>query len=244
MGKACRGSTLIAADQPKIFEGNIIAALSSADDGNMSYLTGVQGNTLENREKFLENAGIDSHHTTFMQVRYSEAEHFTRYKIVDETHKKMGLESAESSLVGDAVIVTEPRHAIFLPLADCAGAIIYDTKRKILMVSHLGRHSTEEQGGTKSIEYLKEKFQSNPDDMLVWMSPAVGKETYPLHKFGGQALQEVLLGQLLEAGVPRKNIEICSENTATNPNYFSHSQHLLGNGASNDRFAIAAMMTD
>lgn len=210
----------------------------------MSYLTGVQGSTLENREKFLKTAGIDSRDTTFIQVKYSEAEHFTRYKIVDETHKKMGLKTAESSFVADAVVVTEPNHAIFLPLADCVGAIIYDTKKKILMVSHLGRHSTEEQGGTKSIKHLKNTFQSDVDDMLVWLSPAVGRETYPLHKFDGRGLQEVLLEQFLEASVPRKNIEICSENTATNENYFSHSQHLLGNRSNNNRFAIAAMITD
>lgn len=235
---------MITLDQPKIFGNRIVAALSSANDGNMSHLTGVQGKTLENREKFLRNAGIDSHHTTFVQVKYSEAEHFTRYKIANETHKKAGLEMAESSFVADAVIVAKPHHAIFLPLADCAGAIIYDTKKKVLMVSHLGRHSTEEQGGTKSIEYLKNTFQSDANDILVWLSPAVGKETYPLTKFDGDGLHEVLLEQFIEAGVPKVNIEICEVNTATNKNYFSHSEHLRGNRSSNDRFAIAAMMTD
>lgn len=210
----------------------------------MSYLTGTPGKTLKNREKFLKANGIDSHHTTFIQVRYSDAEHFTRYRIADETHKKMGLESAESSFVADAIVVTEPNHALFLPLADCAGAIIYDSKKKILMVSHLGRHSAEEQGGTKSIEYLKEQFKSDVSDILVWLSPAVGKDSYPLRKFDGASLHEVLLKQFKEANIPEKNIEICSLDTATNENYFSHSQHLLGNQEVNDRFAIAAMMTD
>lgn len=235
---------MIAADQPRIFQNRIIAALSSADDGNMSFLTGSQGKTLENRKDFLSNAGVDSDHATFMQIRYSDAEHFTRYVIANETHKKAGLEAAESSLVADAVVVTEPNHAVFLPLADCVGAVIYDPKKKILMVSHLGRHSTEEQGGVRSIEYLKDQFQSNANDILVWLSPAVGRDTYPLHKFDGDGLHDVLLSQFLDAGVPKTNIEICSKNTAVDEDYFSHSQHLLGNQDSNDRFAIAAMMTD
>jgi copper oxidase (laccase) domain-containing protein len=112
------------------------------------------------------------------------------------------------------------------------------------MVSHLGRHSTEEQGGIKSVEYLKDKFKSNVNDILVWLSPAVGKDTYPLHKFDGKGLHEVLLRQFLEAGILQDSIEVCSINTATNENYFSHSQHLAGHQDSNDRFAIAAMMTD
>jgi hypothetical protein len=114
LGKASKGVDLIVSDQPQIFQNKIVAALSSANDGNTSFLTGLQGRTLENRKDFLGKAGIDAEHTTFMQVRYSEAEHFTRYKVVNETHKKMGLEGAKSSFVADAIVVTEPNCHLFV----------------------------------------------------------------------------------------------------------------------------------
>jgi copper oxidase (laccase) domain-containing protein len=235
---------MISADQPTIFGGQIIAAVSSGVDGNMSLFNGSQENVRDNRRLFLQKAGIDIEQTTFIQIQYAGVDNFSKYIVADETHKALHLGGKKPEIIADAVVVTEPNHALFLPLADCAGAIIYDKEKKLLMISHLGRHSTEEQGGVKSVEYLIARFQSIPSNILVWLSPAVGKDTYPLHEFDGQSLHEVLLKQFLDAGVPKNNIEICSVNTAMNENYFSHSQHLAGNQASNDRFAIAAMMTD
>ena len=64
------------------------------------------------------------------------------------------------------------------------------------MVSHLGRHSVEQNGAVKSIEYLTDKCGANAKDILVWVSPSVGRATYPLTAFEGRSLREVIREQL------------------------------------------------
>jgi len=233
---------MIAGDQPKIFADNVVAAVSSRNDGNMSFSKGDHAKTVQNRVTFLKKTDIDPEHTTLVRVTYENVEHFARYKIISDVDKAEGMLEATSELVADALVVTKPGHALFLPLADCVGAIIYDSKQHILMVSHLGRHSTEQQGTIKSIQYFIDQFDTDTNDMKVWLSPAVGQETYPLKTLNDSSLQDAILEQLLTANIPRQNIELSDIDTATNENYFSHSQFLAGNREEDGRFAIVAMM--
>lgn len=235
---------MIANDQPTIFGEEIIAAVSSRKNGNIGLLRGGREAALKNRLQFLEQVGIDPDHATLLRVIYDNAEHFTRYNIVEDTHKGEGIFTSDYNLIADALVTTQPGHALFLPLADCVGAIIYDQKKQILMVSHLGRHSTEEQGALKSIQYLTDSFHADPKDVLVWLSPAAGKAGYPLKNMQDRGLHEVLLEQLLGANVPRSNIEISRTDTTKDENYFSHSQFLAGNKTKDGRFAIVSMMPE
>lgn len=187
---------------------------------------------------------IDPTQTTLLSVSYQDNINFTRYVVFDDDQQGEGMLSPESQTDADAAVVTRPGHAIFLPLADCVGAIIYDPKNEILMVSHLGRHSVEQMGAVKSINYLKDQFDSDPVNLLIWLSPSVGSDTYPLDKFAGRSLQEVVIDGLLTAGVLSANIEASQVDTSESADYFSHSEYLAGNRDTNNRFAIVAMMRD
>lgn len=235
---------MIKHDQPTIFGEAIIAAVSSADDGPMSF----KGNSIEevraNRLAFLDQSGIDALQATLLQVAFEDETGFVRYKIAEDEQMGEGILEPVSDTVADALVVTRPDHAVFLPLADCAGAVIYDQANQVLMVSHLGRHSIEADGGKKSIEFLEQEFGSDPSELLVWLSPAVGKESYPLHALQGAGLHEAAVKQLVAAGVTPANIEVSHVDTAENPDYFSHSEFLAGNRPTDDRFAVAAMMVE
>ena len=196
-----------------------------------------------NRRAFLGRASIHPEQTTLVAVTY-ETDDFAKYRVAAHHDRSAGMESAEQVAHADALAVDQPDHALFLPLADCVGAILYDPVRRALMVSHLGRHSVEVRGGTKSVEYLQKTFQSDPGDVLVWLSPAVGSATYPLRAFGGKGLHEVIVQQLTEAGVAAVNIEVSQVNTAQSEHYFSHSEFLKGTQTEPGRFAIVAMMTE
>lgn len=232
---------MIAKDQPTIFGGKVLAALSSRADGKMKFGVGGDNTVLQNRLAFLKKAGIDSAHTTQVAVTFETGD-FTKYREAKASEKNVGIADSGNVQHADALVVAHPNHALFLPLADCVGAILFDPKNHILMVSHLGRHSTEQDGGRKSVMYLHDNFGTNPADVLVWLSPAVGKATYPLHAFNGTGLKEVVAGQLQRAGVLKKHIEISSIDTAHDGNYYSHSEFLKGNRAENGRFAVVAMM--
>lgn len=235
---------MIKQDQPSIFDGSVIAAVSSRRDGNMSFNYGDRVETLAHRMAFLEVAGVPIEHATLVQVTYGDAKDFARYKIITDDYKAEGMAWPVSTTIADALVVTKPGHGLFLSIADCAGLIIHDPVKKVLMVSHVGRHSAEIDGAQRSIEYLKKQLDCNPVDLRVWVSPAVGKESYPLRARDGKSLHEVIRAQLLEAGIEKKNTEFSAIDTATSSNYFSHSQFLAGKRKSDGRFAIVAMMTE
>jgi copper oxidase (laccase) domain-containing protein len=234
---------MIANDQPTCFGPSVIAAISSVADGDMRFSGGDMQETTKNRHAFLAKVGISPEQTTRVQVTYDNAEHFARYSVLDDTHKSLGMSGNASDLIADALVVKNPGHALFLLIADCVGVIVYDTKQRILMVSHIGRHSAEVGGGTKSIDFLTQQCGSHISDLNVWLSPAAGKTTYPLHSMNNCGLHEIIIEQLMQAGIAKQNIEISSVDTTNSADYFSHSQFLSGQTNQIDgRFAIVAMM--
>ena len=235
---------MIEFDQPKIFRDKIVAALSSAEDGDMKFGTLSDAEVQANRDRFLASIEVDPTQTTLLWVSYDDTTDFTRYTVFDEDQQGEGVLSPFSSVAADAAVVTRPGHGVILPLADCVGAIIYDPFEGVMMVSHLGRHSVEQDGAKKSIEFLLEEFDSKPDNLLVWLSPSVGSDTYPLDTFDGRSLQDVIVEGFLAAGVDPDNIEASAIDTAESQEYFSHSEYLAGNRDQDGRFAIVAMMRD
>ena len=231
---------MIAADQPTIFGNAVIAAISSKQDGNMKFGIGDDAEVQENRRHFLREAGLDIHHTTLVAITY-DTDNFAKYRIVSEDEKAVGMLDMEGIIHADALVTDTPNHALFLPIADCIGAILYDPLHRVLMVSHIGRHSAEIEGAMKSVAFLKEHYGTKPDELKVWLSPGVGKASYPLRAFDGKGLHEVITGQFVTAGVQADAIECSGINTAESAHYYSHSEFLKGNDESG-RFAIVASM--
>lgn len=235
---------MIQRDQPSIFGDKVIVAVSSIEDGAMSFRGYDPEVIRDNRLAFLDAAGVDSLATTLVRVTYDDTTDFTRYKIISDENLGEGIMEPEASMVADGLVATYPEQALFLPLADCVGAVLYDPVADVLMVSHLGRHSVEQHGGGKSIEYLVQEFDSNPADILVWLSPAAGKENYPLHAFEGRGLHEVITEQMVLAGVGTAHIEVSHIDTTDDDDYYSHSEFKAGNQHEDGRFAIVAMMVE
>jgi len=216
-------------------------ACSSAADNSMRALSSDQRVAVAtNRQAFLTSHNIAMANTTLVHLAY-QGDDFCRYQALRDSDKGDGMVS-QSTLVLDGAVVTTPGHALFLPLADCVGAIIHDPTKGILMLSHLGRHNLEQFGGTKSIEYLIKEHGVNPRDITVWLSPAASKEHYPLFAFNNRGLHEVATEQLIQAGVQPQNITISPIDSAADQNYYSHSQFLKGNRHDDGRFAVVAMM--
>lgn len=213
---------------------------STVADGSMKSTDKSFASVLPVRTAFLQSHDISPNQTTLVQLVY-EGDDYCRYKTLAPEDKGDGI-TRPASIVADALVVTVPGHALFLPLADCIGAVIHDATKNILMISHLGRHNLVQYGGAKCIEYLKEKHSVNPHDLTVWLSPAAGKDNYPLHAFDGRGMHDVAIEQLAAAGVPPTNITASPIDSAADPNYFSHSQFLKGNRKTDGRFCVAAVL--
>lgn len=216
-------------------------AVSTVADGTMKSPDQNDASILQARKFFLQKHGIEPANATLVQVVY-EGNDYCRYVTATQVDKGDGI-TQDASIVADAIVVTEPGHALFLPLADCVGAVIHDPKQNILMLSHLGRHNLEQFGGTRSIEYLVVNHGCDPQVLTVWLSPAASQQHYPLYAFNNQSLHKVATEQLLAAGVDPTNITTSPIDVAVNDNYFSHSQFLAGNKPTDGRHAVVAQLS-
>ena len=141
-----------------------------------------------------------------------------------------------------------------MPVADCVATVIYDQPRRRLAMAHLGRHSTVADLVMKLLDHMKDAG-SAMEDLIIWMAPSVRQEHYRMEYFdlsdaprwrdhclqkdGGFYLD--LAGynkaRAIEAGVRPERIYLSDVDTATDPNYLSHSK-----GDTTGRFAVLAMM--
>jgi copper oxidase (laccase) domain-containing protein len=215
---------------------------STATDGSMKSTDKSYASVLPARQMFLETHDIKPEDTTLLQLVY-ETEDFCRYITLTDDNRGDGI-TRQATIVSDALVTTRPSHALFLPLADCIGAVLYDPDTSVLMVSHLGRHNVEQGGGSKSVQYLVKNHDVNPKNLKVWLSPAAGKDNYPLHAFDNRGLHEVATEQLITAGIVPGNIDTSPIDTTTDTTYFSHSEFLKGHRDTDGRFGVVAVMRD
>lgn len=196
---------------------------------------------IANREAFLKKNAVSLNQTTRLNVMY-DRDDYKRYLEVHSDLKGAGMRGDDVE-IADALVTTDKQHALFLPIADCVGAVIFDPATQVLMLSHLGRHSMVQYGAEASVRYLVEHYDSRPEDLKIWLSPAASKDNYPLWDLDNAGLIEAAFEQLQKAGVRKENIKDFAIETDKSEEYFSHSEFEKGHRVSDGRFAIVAMMT-
>lgn len=221
---------------------DVVFAVSNISDGNMA-IDKDQANkseVLNNRKMFLAKSSTTLEDSTRVTITY-DGDNYCRYREVNRRNFGEGMIDGNTA-PADALITKIPGQALFLPLADCVGAAIFDSKQNILMLSHIGRHSLEQFGGRASIEHLVNNYSSDPADLLVWLTGAPGQQNYPLFAFNNRSFKDVVFEQLKNAGVLDNNIHDDSTDTTTDPNYYSHSEFLAGRQNDDGRYAVVAIM--
>lgn len=239
---------MIARDQPDCFPPDIVAKVSSRDDGTvLDRAVGVHNpEIVTNRTKFCEANGISYGNVVYQRIIYGDDQSYDR--IVDVSDKDTCKYIDE--VAGDALITTDSGVGLLLPVADCVATVLYDPITKQLALAHLGRHSTVANLMTKLIETMKQQG-SLAKDIVIWMAPSIQQTHYRMDYFDyrdakewqGFAdgredgiyldLQGYNQARAIEAGAIGQNIYVSPINTATDENYFSHSQ-----GDKTGRFAV------
>lgn len=194
----------------------------------------------ENRRKFLAKHGIIPEQSVLVYLQY-EGNDYRRYFTVDSKNAGDGI-ARSPSLVSDALFTREKNLALLLPVADCIGAVLFDEVNHVLGLAHFGRHNLEQDGGLAVIAYIKRQFGTNPVDVRAWLSPAAGKDNYPLYDFNDRSMHDVAQEQLLAAGVLVVNIAHDERDTTTDLALFSHSEFLKDRRRIDGRQAVVAMM--
>ena len=240
---------MIAADQPSVFRAGVKVAVSSCSDGTMldrTLSSRHDGSVVENRRAFCEQVGCRYDDSVYQIITYGADRTYT--DIVEVTTP------SNEGIEADILYTETPHLPLFLPVADCVATIIYDPVHHRLALAHLGRHSTIANAMDVTINHFITKG-SNPSDLMIWMAPSVKQRSYRMAYFDHAMspewqdycdvrddgvyldLQGYNAERALQLGVTKENIVISPVDTATSPDYFSHSQ-----GDSDGRFAVVAMI--
>jgi copper oxidase (laccase) domain-containing protein len=220
---------------------DLIVAISHTNDGNM-YIPTDKENTsvIKNRQTFLRTIGIEMDQTTRVDISY-EGTNYRRYREVRLNDRGKGMQGSDIESA-DALITRDVDHALFLPLADCIGTVIFDPRQKVFMLSHVGRHSLEQDGAYASVKHFVDTYQSHPGNLKLWLTAAPGRQSYPLWAFNNRDFKEVVFEQLHRAGIKDENIVDDTSDSSTDERFFSHSEFLAGRRPTDGRYAIVAMM--
>lgn len=231
-----------------VFGPGVLLATSTKADGNMHFSYGEREAVVHNREAFLLRQGLTLGSCVVMQVEHGET-----ITVVDSAHKN-------TEVFAEALITQEKSLALLLPTADCLPISLYDPKKKVVALAHLGWRPTSHRLVEKVIERLVNEFGSRPQNLLVHVGPSIHKESYVfkeleqkklplwapyLHELQNGETQVDVVGynveQMLGKGVQEENITVEPIDTATTLEYFSHYRSVRTNEPEG-RFATVLMM--
>lgn len=243
---------MITTDQPDCFGPDVLAIVSSRDDGTMlDRAMGVHdGSIVSNRTRFCELVGTTYGDTVYQRILYDETQTYAHIEDVGEHSTTRYV----SEVAADALYTTSRGIAMMLPVADCVATVVYDPIRKALAVAHLGRHSSYAKLAQKVVAHFV-AGGSRPEDLVVWMSPHAGKDSYRLDWFDrgddpdwrdfyekrtdGYYLDLAGFNARLfeRSGVSVTHISVSNVDTMKDDRYFSHA-----NGDTTGRIALIARM--
>ncbi len=212
---------------------SVTAAFSKRQDGNMSLCYGDTIGSLENRKKFLDVIGID-----YRNLICAKQVHGKKVEYVTEENKGRGALDYESSFADTDGFVTDKRGLpIAILTADCLSIFIYDPLRPAVAILHAGWRGSEKNICAEGIRVMRERFDSQPQNLLVGFGPSIRSCCFEVEKdfksnfsFGlikrsGRIFMDIALinqRQLTGCGVKEENIfdpKICT--LSDNENFFS-----------------------
>ena len=197
---------------------------------------------IANRKKFLRALGFElSDIVTPNQV------HGEKIFRVDENYRGCGCNNyADSIPETDALITNTPELPLMLCFADCVPIFFVDTEKRAVGLAHGGWKGTLKKIAAKTLLKMNSEFGTRPQDCLIGIAPSIGVCCYEvggevigkcravfqknseqlLSVRGGKIFLDLQLAnviQLLEVGVPEKNIEVSNHCTCCQSDwYFSY----------------------
>ena len=154
--------------------------------------------------------------------------------------------SSREDLNYDAIVTSRTNVAVCIKTADCVPVFIVDRIKKVIAVVHAGWRGSALGISAKVARLMQNQYGSIPQDILVAIGPSIGRCCYEVDSatadaFRGQKnnesflfagrvqnkwmldLPEVNRRQILDCGIPEKNIESSGHCTACRQDiFFSH----------------------
>jgi YfiH family protein len=247
---------------PQLLKYNgLFHAFSEKSDGNMANV--INGKVCNpktvaaNRKKFFKRIAIDIKDTICMWVAHGDT-------ILEADPKLAGVSMLDyrKAVKVDGLTTNKNGLYLFLLIADCLPVIIFDPVNLALAAVHAGWKGVDLEISGKAIEFMIDKYNSDPGQVVVGIGPCVYKESFikanpkqkndsrwrpyidkvrPCQK-GSESFYSVdLVGftkkQLIDAGVKKGNIFESEIDTAEDERFFSHVRDANKHISRQGRFA-------
>lgn len=195
-----------------------------------------------NREKFIRSLGYELE--DIVTPNQIHGENIFR---AEESHRGRGSHNYNDSIPQtDALITNVPNLPLMLCFADCVPILFADTKNRAVGIAHGGWKGTMMKIAAKTFIAMRDNFGTKPEHCLVGIAPSIGACCYEVGDNVIAACREVFPAQvdeliinrdgrsyldlwaanriqLVEVGIPSKNIDVARECTCCTDNfYFSY----------------------
>lgn len=159
----------------------------------------------------------------------------------NQTHSNKVLEVTKDSfhknLDADALVTNEKDIALAILHADCQACFFYDPEYKVIAIAHASYKNLSKGIYKNTIDFMEEKFNSRPENILACISPSICEKhseikdfekIFPKDFWQYQVkpnffdLKKMALDLLKESNITEDNIEISNDCTYLDEeNYFS-----------------------
>ena len=103
----------------------------------------------------------------FHTIIRAKQTHSNNIRIINEDNINGDFENV------DGLITNLKNIALVTSVADCQGILLYDTKNKVIGNIHSGWRWTLSRISTNAINIMIKEFNSNPEDLKVYISPSI-----------------------------------------------------------------------
>ena len=215
--------------------GVAVAAMSDRSDGDCRAHdpAGEAG-----RRAFCEALAIDC-----TQVAVGKQVHGVRVAVVTEGDRGRGSTRGLAAFAEtDALITAEAGLPIAVTVADCVPVLLFDPAKGVIGIAHAGRAGTVQGIARDTVETMTVSFGTDPTELHAVIGPSAGPDAYEVSEDLAREFVEAELpargrlldlweanaGQLLKAGIPRRQITVSGICTITDGRFHSHRAHANG----------------
>lgn len=134
-------------------------------------------NVTENYKIFCNTTDIE-----YKNLVASAQDHNTNIKVITSKDKGKGIYKKSNFKSVDGIITKEKDITLVTYYADCTPLFFIDTKEKAIGLAHAGWRGTVGEIGKKMIKEMKNNFNTNPENLICAIGPAIGSCCYEVDK--------------------------------------------------------------
>jgi len=132
---------------------------------NLSYSIGDEKEIVDsNRKLFFRELGLNE-----KMISYQKQVHEDKISMVN---------SFGSYSQSDALVTKTKNLGLAISSADCPAIFIYDPIQRVIAAVHSGWKGTEKKILAKTIQKLKDDFQSDPLNLICYIGPSISQKNY------------------------------------------------------------------